>query len=161
MLNCFPSLHNSSSPLTTLLSSFHNALPCLQYTFTRRTSGHCLEVLTAVYSLSLCNMRRSLALPALSPTHFLSVSVAMASNISMDNRVTCYLRQSVRNSLCIPSYLSKTVATLVDKLCISRSSDKRSKRQTADEALTVWWSLLLALLCAVRSSRHLALYSRW
>jgi hypothetical protein len=59
MLNFFPSLHSSNRPLTTLLSSFHNALPCLQYTFIRRTSGHCLEVLTAVYSFSLYNMRLS------------------------------------------------------------------------------------------------------
>jgi hypothetical protein len=43
ILNLFPLLHSQTIHLPSpYVFSFPNALPCLQLTFTRRTSGHCL-----------------------------------------------------------------------------------------------------------------------
>jgi hypothetical protein len=97
MLTFFPPLRNSSNPLTTLLSSFHNPLPCLQHTFTRRTSGHCLGALAAVYSLSLRNIRRSAShCRPTPPTHFLSVSVAISVWAKGDELCTTTVRSELR-----------------------------------------------------------------
>ena len=65
MLSVLPLLHISSYQIPITVPSFPHTLPCFQPTFTRRTSGHCLGILTAVnfcgcprnsnkYSISYC-----------------------------------------------------------------------------------------------------------